>query len=579
MRAMSDPAGTERTRRLARIGPAAVLVVLAGLVAALIATAPDQESAGSPSAAPDSGGAVASGDLADADLPAGVLPYSVAEARGQVGDIDWGDRCDVERGVLAMPMTPPPGCFAPYDGPAGGATATGVTSDSIRVVVYVPQENDPILTFIYRQVGADDTPTDTFETYEGYNELLGRYFETYRRRVELVRYEATGSISDAVAATADAETIARDIRPFAVIGGPALTDAFAETLAANKVMCVTCVPGRTTEWYEERAPYVWDLQKNTGQSQLMVAEYVGKRLAGREAAFGGEEVNGRLRRFGLIYLSSGPEAEELRVQMEEILSDEYSVTFAEVASYSDPISLGGQAREMLARMKSKGVTSILFIGDPLAPQALTRNATAQDYFPEWVITGSALVDTSVFGRTYDQEQWRHAFGPSNLFARVAPSVAGAASLYRWYYGEDPPARSTAPLILPNLQFLYSVVQGAGPELTHVTFQRVIFGAEIIPGNVLSPQISWGDRGIWPGTDYAGVDDQTEVWWDVDARGVDETGRDGGGLWAYVDGGKRHLPGQWPDTEPKVFDPDGAVTVYTDLPPGVTLTDYEPLPRD
>ena len=579
MRAMNDPAGTERTRRLARIGPAVVLVVLAGLVAALIATGAPQESAGAPPSVPQAGSSMAGGDPADVELPAGVLPFSVAEARGQVGEIDWGERCDVERGVLALPLGPPPGCFAPYDGPAGGATATGVTADSIRVVVYVPQENDPILSFIYRQVGADDTPTDTFETYQGYSELLSRYFETYGRRVELVRYDATGSISDAVAATTDAETIARDIEPFAVIGGPALTDAFAETLAANQVMCVTCVPGRTTEWYEERAPYVWDLQKNTGQSQSMVAEYVGKRLAGREAAFGGDDVNGQERRFGLIYLSSGTEAEELRSRLEETLADEHGVTFADVASYSDPISLGGQAREMLARMKSKRVTSILFVGDPLAPQALTRNATAQDYYPEWVITGSALVDTSIFGRTYDQEQWRHAFGPSNLFARVSPSVAGAASLYRWYYGESPPATSTAPLILPNLQFLYSVFQGAGTELTHEMFQRVIFGAEIVPGNVLSPQISWGERGIWPGVDYAGVDDQTEVWWDADARGVDETGKDASGLWTYVDGGKRYLPGQWPESEPKVFDPDGAVTVYTELPPGVTLTDYEPLPRE
>ena len=111
------------------------------------------------------------------------------------------------------------------------------------------------------------------------------------------------------------------------------------------------------------------------------------------------------------------------------------------------------------------------------------------------------------------------------------------------------------------------------------FQRVIFGAEIVPGNVLSPQISWGERGIWPGVDYAGVDDQTEVWWDADARGVDETGKDASGPWTYVDGGKRSLPGQWPESEPKVFDPDGAVTVYTELPPGVTLTDYEPLPRE
>ena len=573
MKAMEEHGGDARTRQLARWGPMVVLLVVAGLVAALIATNdPDgEEVAGA------AGSTASSVPPDEVQLPPNVLPFSVAEARGEVDDIEWGDRCDVEEGVLAMPLSPPPGCFAPYTGPGGGDTEVGVTNDSIKVVVYVSQENDPILSFIYSQIGNTDTPTQTFETYEGYNELLATYFETYGRDVELVRYDATGAISDDVAATTDAETIARDIQPFAVLGGPLLTEAFAETLAANQVMCISCTPGQTIEWYEEQAPYVWDVQKNTNQSQIMVAEYVGKRLAGGTAEFGGDDVKDQPRKFGLIYLSSGPQSEQLREEFEATLDEEYGVTLDDVVSFADPISLAGQAREILARMKSEGITTILYTGDPLAPQTLTENATAQDYFPEWVITGSALVDTSIFGRTYDQEQWAHAFGPSNLFARVSPEVAGSVFLYRWFYGESPPARTSAPLILPNLQFLYSVLQGSGTDLTHEMFRQVIFGAEIVEGSVIAPQISWGERGIWPGVDYGGVDDQTEVWWDADAEGVDETGKDAKGLWTYVDGGKRYLPGEWPETPPAVFDEEGAVTVYTDLPPGITLPEYEPLP--
>ena len=132
---------------------------------------------------------------------------------------------------------------------------------------------------------------------------------------------------------------------------------------------------------------------------------------------------------------------------------EGGVEFAEEAAYADPVGLSGSAREILARFKAAGVTTVLFSGDPLAPQALTQAATEQGYFPEWVITGSGLVDTTIFGRTYDQEQWRHAFGPSNLFARVSPTVAGSGYLYRWYFdGTSPPAQQSA-LILPNLQLL------------------------------------------------------------------------------------------------------------------------------
>jgi hypothetical protein len=570
MRTMNDPEEGGGPSALAKWGPVAAIVAVVAVVGFLVLGGDDDDDADTTAA----GGEPTGGSV---DLPADVLPFSVAEERGEVDDIDWGERCDLDEGVLALPLNPPAECFAPYTGDGGGDTATGVTDDTIKVVVYTSQENDPILSFIYSQVGNDDTPAQEFETFEGYNRLLSTYMETYGREVELVRYEATGSIDDEVAATTDAETIARDLEPFAVIGGPALTNAFADTLAANEVLCIACTPGQTIEWYEDRGPYVWDIQKNANQSTIMAAEYVGKRLAGGTAEFGGEAVQDQDRVFGLIYLSSSPQSEEIREQLETTLEEDHGVTFAEVASFQDPISLAGQAREILARMQDSGVTTILYNGDPLAPQTLTENATAQDYFPEWVITGSTLVDTSIFGRTYDQEQWQHAFGPSNLFARVSPEVAGSVFLYRWFFGEDPPARTSAPLILPNLQFLYSVLQGAGTDLSHEMFQRVIFGAEIVEGSVIAPQISWGERGIWPGVDYGGVDDQTEVWWDPDAEGVDETGKDAKGLWTYVDGGRRYLPGGWPDEPPAVFDPEGAVTVYTDLPPGITLPSYDPLP--
>lgn len=40
----------------------------------------------------------------------------------------------------------------------------------------------------------------------------------------------------------------------------------------------------------------------------------------------------------------------------------------------------------------------------------------------------------------------------------------------------------------------------------------------------------------------------------------------------VDGGRRYLPGEWP-SESKLFDPDGAVTIYDTAPPEETPPDY------
>ena len=569
MKAMEDPQGSSSSA-LRKWGPLVVVVVVVAAVVGLLLSRGSGDDTASSTTTASSGG---SGSAA---LPKGVVSYSAAKADGTAGDIDWGKRCDTDTGVLAIPIFPAPECYKPFSGDNGGATSTGVTADSVKLVVYLPQENDPILSFIYKQVGNTDTPSQIFQSYQGFNQLLATYYETYGRKVELVRYNATGTISDAVAATSDAETIARDIQPFAVLGGPNLTEAFADTLAANKIVCVSCTPGQPNQWYVDRAPYVWDIQKNTDQNLQMVAEYIGKQVANRPAQYGGADVNGKQRKLGLVALSASAQADDLRKGFLDDLKKNYDTEVTDVATYTDPVALASQAGEMMAKMKASGVTTVIFYGDPLAPQALTKAATEQGFSPEWVMTGSALVDTTIFARTYDQQQWGHAFGPSNLFARTNSNLTGSTFLYKWFFNTDPPAEQVA-LLLPNLQLFYAAFQGVGPSLTPDALRTALFQSPIVDSTVLTPQISWGNHKIWPATDYAGIDDQTEIFWNPTATGPDELGKEGTGMWAYVDGGKRYLPGQWPKGEAKVFaDAPAPVTFYDELPPGITLPTYQPL---
>jgi hypothetical protein len=62
------------------------------------------------------------------------------------------------------------------------------------------------------------------------------------------------------------------------------------------------------------------------------------------------------------------------------------------------------------------------------------------------------------------------------------------------------------------------------------------------------------------------------WWDPAATGPDEIRKDGTGMYQYVDGGTRFLPGEWP-AEEKLFDPEGAVAIYDTPPPGEERGDY------
>ena len=73
-------------------------------------------------------------------------------------------------------------------------------------------------------------------------------------------------------------------------------------------------------------------------------------------------------------------------------------------------------------------------------------------------------------------------------------------------------------------------------------------------------------------DYHGVDDGTIIWWDPTATGPDEIRKDGTGMYQFVDGGKRYLPGECP-SESKLFDPNGAVAIYEVAPPGEEPPQY------
>ncbi|MEZ5244482.1 MAG: hypothetical protein R2707_05235 [Acidimicrobiales bacterium] len=515
-----------------------------------------------------------SGDPMEAITADGRVSWTEADAVGLTGEFDWGDKCDTDRGTYAYPDFFAGECVVPWEGDNGGATETGVTADTITIVVYTAPEVDPVLDYITGPIANDDTPEEVFDTHVGLAEFYGSFFETYGRDVELVRYAATGTSDDEVAAIADAETIARDYQPFMVWGGPTLQlNVFGETLAANGIMC-NCLGGATAQ---ENYPYLHTVTKSAEQSRILLAEYIGKRLAGRNAIHSPDFAD-QERSFGYLYLETDDVSTQVAENFRDLLAEEYGVTLDPLIPYKlDPLTLQEQATTIIASLKSAGVTSIVFAGDPIAPRDFTIAATEQEYFPEWVLSGTTLVDTSVFGRTYDQQQWAHAFGMSNTSVPIAREVGGNYFLYEWFHGEPPPAGDTIG-IQWQASLTFALLQGTGPDLTHESFADTMMNAAPTRrGAITAPSISFGsDKGLWPDDilpDVNGIDDVSEVWWDPDTIGTDELDREGPGVYQYVDGGIRYLPGEWPDTDSKVFDPEGAIDRYVTRPESEDPPDY------
>jgi hypothetical protein len=114
---------------------------------------------------------------------------------------------------------------------------------------------------------------------------------------------------------------------------------------------------------------------------------------------------------------------------------------------------------------------------------------------------------------------------------------------------------------------FTGVHLAGPDLTAKSFRAGLF--RFPSEQTTTPtrlHLSWGRHGIWKTVDVTGGDDATVIWWDPNASGPDEVGRDGKGLYRYADEGKRYLPGQWPKQPVGLYDDATSITVLNSLPP-------------
>ncbi len=565
----SDGPEVERSKVLRRWGPLAAIALVAVIVLAVLVVG------GGGSDDDDDGGTAAGADGgsgSDAEAPEGAVSWSRAEEEGTTDELTWPETCDQETGRIAIPYLLAAECYAEVEGDNGGETSPGVTADSIKVVAYVSPESDPVIEYVTQAIANDDTVEQVSETVQGYVDIFNATYQTYGRQVDLEILVGSGSANDEVAARADAVKADEEMGAFAVLGGPTLTSAFADELAAREIVCVGCTGGDPA-FFQERSPYLYSTGPNSDQVLIHLVEYMQKKLAGKPAEFAGDEaLTSEERVFGYLWIESNDTSADQAERFEELLADE-DIELAESVSYTlDPARLQEQATSVITRLKQAGVTTVVFSGDPVAPGPFTTEATAQDFHPEWVLGPQVLVDTVAFSRTYDQDQWAHAFGPSPLTVKPNQTQRSPFVLYEWFHGELPPAPDTSAVIVPNPSLFFAGVSAAGPDLTPESFRAGLFTRPPTPSYESEPSLSFGDHGRWDYEDYNGVDDVTEIWWDPEATGEDEIGRDGTGMWRYVDGGKRYLPGEWTE-DVTLFDPEGSETILEAPPEDETPPEY------
>jgi hypothetical protein len=558
-----------------RYGPIVVVLALIGAAVLVFGGGGDD---GDDEAATD-GASTSEEEL----IASGPMTWQKAEQEGETANIDWGPNCDTETGKVMLVSVYAPPCVEPFEGDNGGATSPGVTADTVKVVAYITDPAlDPLTAATVSSAGADVGVESAIETVQGFADLYNRLYETYGRRVDVETYVGTGAGDDLEAAKADAIAIA-EREPFIVIGGPQqAAPVFSTELASRGIVCGgTCATAIPEEIVDEYAPYIWQTGPTPDQGAALAAEMIGKLAGPGPAELAGDDaIQAQDRVYGLLhYDTPDGDHEQVFEALRDQLADNGIELATDIEFTLDLARAQENARTNITQLKDAGVTTIIYYGDPLTPASLTKEATAQDYQPEWILGPNALMDTALFARQTDVQQWKNGFGIALTGARGAQETNGAFRIWDWAYGGLPPDNRANILNIGMLITVFPGIHLAGPELTPEAFRDGLYRYPPSGGGPTEVGTSRGDHGVWPDADWGGYDDAAIIWFDPAAEGEDEVGNDGVGLYRYANGGQRYTLGEFPDTveEAGLFDNASSVTIFDQVPPEDDTPDY-PLPE-
>lgn len=483
-----------------------------------------------------------------------------------------------EKGISAY--MPP--CVAWNGSDNGGTTFRGVTKDTITIVRYLPQL-DAGTRAILQGADLSDSPEAVKDAYTKLFRYSNLHYETYGREVKFVDVAASGASENEEAMRADALKIVNDIKPFAVIEGDpaaAMPTVLIRELALRNMICL-CGTSGNSPFYTELPPVIFSSLPTADEYAAHIAEYVGKKLKGKNAEFAGDRFNptqgynGTPRKYGLIYLNGArgkvePEGERARKAFVREFA-KYGIEFTEQVGYLyDPGRNAQDVTSIIAKMRGSGVTTIVPVWDPLYPILITTEASNQQYFPEWLIVGTGLSDTTTAGRLYDQKQWSNAFGISPLWVTwetVAASPGAREYTHGRKGGEGGDGGILINIYRARIETLFRGIHLAGPNLTTDSYVRAQFNYPPTGGSPGIPLFFMTRQ--FP-TEYK---DFTEVWYDEVGQGPDERGRQGPGRVLKANGGQRFQLGEWTTDPSRAFDPAGTVHV-SDNPEGGTHPPHE-----
>lgn len=440
--------------------------------------------------------------------------------------------------VPGDPYSPP--CVE-FSGSNGGATHQGVTAKEIRISIRRTQDasfNDALAGIV--GAGIVDTAEDIERTTQVLVDYFNTKFQLYGRKIVLDYFDGQGSLGTELVgngrdkAEVDATQVAEEIKPFADL--TALSEPYGDALARRKIMNFG-TPVLSREWYTSRRPYSWSVLPDCSTLVEEITEYLLKRLNGPTADFAGGDLKGAPRKITVLAPENSWYQECVRAA-ERVMRDAGQAFDVAPISYKiDLVTMSNQAANLVPRLKSLGVTTIICGCDPIFPIFISGTANRERYYPEFV----SGYEQDFIGQLWDPEFQRQSFGISPLGANNSqrPQETDGYAAFKSISDDEPAFGVDA--IYYQLYLLVIGLQGAGPNLTPETFERGMFD---YPEH-LGPAGLWG----FGPQDYTPMDDYHEFYWDPNGvssyNGKTGTWRDPTPGQRYRHGADEMVPGPPP----------------------------------
>ncbi len=428
-----------------------------------------------------------------------------------------------------------PACAPAFTGNNGGATAYGVTANTINIC------------FLMQLTGASGTDgeqpqtvqpgeSSVARTYTVLEQYFNSRYQLYGRQLRFYYVSAGNSESTTAEAYARADKAKQTDHCFAAIQETNPDEL--DELARDQVLTYTLAQ-LPESYFQSKDPYIWSFTPSATTAINMGVEYYCKKLAGRPPIYTNDKTfNYKApRKVGLIVLDT-PQYGNMAGLASNLLESECGVKPAAVVQYdlgSTASGSSGLASDMVA-LRAAGVTTVFYLGDLLSAAVFTEAAYSNNYFPEWYIPGFGGVDTGHIGRDYNGYEWAHAFGFS--FYEI-PAPDEETECYQAFHSVDPnddPDSGMCTYMWGDMVQLFGGFQEAGPHLTVQSFKQALFNQAPLP-----PDPPWHMAGSYSPSQHTFPQYAAEIWWDPNA-----TGSDGQvGTYRFMDNGRRYTFGQWP----------------------------------